>query len=114
MHFDQAGYDLKCEWGLEGLRALQANCDAVVIVDVLSFSTSVDIALSRGAAVLPFRWKDHSAERFAAEKGALLAGGNRTGGSREGGGTRSHRLPFARSRQGLSWSCPRPTGAPWR
>jgi hypothetical protein len=37
VHFDQAEYNLKCEWGLEGLLALQATSDAVVIVDILSF-----------------------------------------------------------------------------
>jgi 2-phosphosulfolactate phosphatase len=73
MHFDQAGYDLRCEWGLEGLLALQDDSDAIVIVDVLSFSTAVDIALSQGASVLPYRWKDGSAKAYAAEKGAVLA-----------------------------------------
>ena len=43
---------LRCEWGLEELLALRPFCDAVVIVDVLSFSTAADIALSNGAAVL--------------------------------------------------------------
>jgi 2-phosphosulfolactate phosphatase len=72
VHFDQAGYDLRCEWGLEGLLALQDGSDAIVVVDVLSFSTAVDIALSQGASVLPYRWKDGSAKIFAAEKGAIL------------------------------------------
>jgi 2-phosphosulfolactate phosphatase len=77
--FGQAGYDLRCEWGLEGLLALQATSDAVIIVDVLSFSTAVDIALARGATVLPYRWKDDSAQRFAAEQNAILAGSRRAG-----------------------------------
>ena len=79
MPFDQAAYDLRCEWGFEGLRALQSASDAVVIVDVLSFSTAVDVALSQGASVLPYRRKDNSANRFAIEKGAVLAGGRSAG-----------------------------------
>jgi 2-phosphosulfolactate phosphatase len=75
VHFNQSEYDLRCEWGLEGLLALQPASDAVVIVDVLSFSTAVDIALSNGASVLPYRWNDYSAKSFAAEKGAVLAHG---------------------------------------
>lgn len=74
MHFDQAEYDLKCEWGLHGLLTLQSASDAVVIIDLLSFSTAVDIAVSNGASVLPYRWNDDSARSFAIEKGAVLAG----------------------------------------
>jgi 2-phosphosulfolactate phosphatase len=50
-----------------------------VIVDVLSFSTAVDIALSKGASVLPYRWKDGSAKGFAVAKGAVLADGRSSG-----------------------------------
>jgi 2-phosphosulfolactate phosphatase len=73
MHFDQAEYDLRCEWGMRGLLSLAPASDAVVIVDVLSFSTAVDIAVSNGACVFPYRSKDDSAGRFAREKEALLA-----------------------------------------
>jgi 2-phosphosulfolactate phosphatase len=79
-HFDQAEYDVRCEWALEGLLALGESSDAIVIVDVLSFSTAVDIALGCGASVLPYRWKDDSATAFAAERGAVLAAGRSSGG----------------------------------
>jgi len=65
--------DLSCEWGLQGLLALAPGSDAIVLVDVISFSTAVDVAVSRGASVLPYRWRDASAEAFAASKGAILA-----------------------------------------
>ena len=78
---NQREFDLSCEWGVEGLLVLKPAADAIVIVDVLSFSTAVDIALSNGAAVLPYRWKDDSAKQFAAEKGAVLADGRRAGGT---------------------------------
>jgi 2-phosphosulfolactate phosphatase len=70
--FDQAEYDLRCEWGPTGIRALAA-ADVLIVVDVLSFSTAVDIAVARGASVLPYRWRDDSAAAFAKSKGALLA-----------------------------------------
>ncbi len=73
MLLNQSKYDVKCEWGLEGLLALKPFSDAIVIVDVLSFSTAVDIALSRGASVLPYRWDNSSAKQFAVEKHAFLA-----------------------------------------
>jgi 2-phosphosulfolactate phosphatase len=49
-------------------------CDAIIVVDVLSFATAVSVAVSRGAAVYPYRWRDGSQAEFAAARGALLAG----------------------------------------
>lgn len=73
MFYDQANWAVRCEWGQEGVRALAPLVDAVVIVDVLSFTTCLDVALSRGASVLPYRWKDDSALIFAEWQGALVA-----------------------------------------
>ena len=74
MTFDQSGFDVRCEWGENGVRRLAPGADAVVVVDVLSFSTCVDIANGRGAIVFPYRWKDESATAFAASVNAELAG----------------------------------------
>lgn len=52
--------------------------DAIIIVDVLSFSTAVDIVVSKGASVYPYRWKDDSAKQFAVAKHALLADNRRS------------------------------------
>jgi len=76
--FDQSEYDLRCEWGLQGLHTLLPVSDAVIVVDVLSFSTAVDVVAARGAFVLPYRWKDDSAARFAEEKHAHLASDRRS------------------------------------
>lgn len=82
MFFDQSAGQVRCEWGEQGLRQLAPFADAVVIVDVLSFTTCVDVALGRGAEVLPYRWRDESAEAFARQHGAYLASHERrfTGG----------------------------------
>jgi len=74
MWSDQDAYALRCEWGPAGVAALAPCCDVIVLVDVLSFSTCVDVALSRGARVYPYRWRDPSASDFAVSVGAVLAG----------------------------------------
>ncbi len=74
MHHDQSGFGIRCEWGIKGVEALAPISDVVIIVDVLSFTTCVDVAVSRGAAVLPYRWKDDSAGEFARRHSAELAG----------------------------------------
>ena len=79
MYSDQADFDLRCEWGLHGLHATTGAIDAIVIVDVLSFSTAVDVAVSNGAIVLPYRWQDESAPGFARQQGAVLASGRHPG-----------------------------------
>jgi 2-phosphosulfolactate phosphatase len=72
--FDQARFDVRCDWGQRGLEALAPSSDVVVVVDVLSFSTCVEVATARGARILPCRWKDDSAVELARTAGADLAG----------------------------------------
>ncbi len=76
-YFQQGPFDIRLEWGLQGIRELEPECNVLIIVDVLSFSTAVDVATSRGAKVYPYRWKDQSAVEFARSKNALLADFNR-------------------------------------
>ncbi len=71
--FEQEGFQLRCGWGPNGLRRLAPGADLVVVVDVLSFSTSVDVALGRGAIVLPYRWHDGSEEDYAKANDAVVA-----------------------------------------
>lgn len=76
---NQASYDIHCEWGLAGVARLAPESDAVVIVDVLSFSTCVSVAAERGALIYPYRFKDASAAEYARSLGAELAGGRGAG-----------------------------------
>jgi 2-phosphosulfolactate phosphatase len=72
MTFTQIEFDIRLEWGEQGVNLLAPISDVVIIVDVLSFSTSVEIATSRKAVVYPYRWKKESAQEFALSIGAEL------------------------------------------
>ena len=72
--YDQSEFDIRCEWGMGGVTHLLPHSEVFIIVDVLSFSTSVDIAFGNGAIVFPYQWKDESAADYAASLGAMLAG----------------------------------------
>ncbi len=76
----QDGYDVRLEWGREGAAALGAHCAVVVIVDVLSCCTAVDVAVGRAAMVLPLPWGDERAADAARRAGATLAGPRGAGG----------------------------------
>jgi 2-phosphosulfolactate phosphatase len=73
--YDQAGFEVRFEWGLAGAMVLASVSEVLVVVDVLSFSTAVEVALARGATVVPTGWSDERAAALAAERGAILAVG---------------------------------------
>src|ERR1700730_5199687 len=62
--FSQKAWACRCEWGPAAVSAL-APADVTVVIDVFSFTTCVDVAASRGAAILPYPWNDASAAEFA-------------------------------------------------
>ncbi len=72
-YFSQGPSSVRCEWGAHGITTFRQDSDVMVIVDVLSFSTCVDVAVGNGALVYPYRAHDQSAEQFAAARHALLA-----------------------------------------
>jgi 2-phosphosulfolactate phosphatase len=72
--FQQVKHKVRFEWGAAGVKNLAPLSNVVVIVDVLSFTTCVDVATSRGAMVYPYRFKDESAKSYAESVGAILAG----------------------------------------
>lgn len=62
------------EWGMVGVEVLRERVSVLIIVDVLSFSTAVDVAVSRGAVVYPFPYGDPDTAQVAADQvGAVLA-----------------------------------------
>jgi 2-phosphosulfolactate phosphatase len=97
-------YDLRFEWGADGVSALAPDSGVVVVVDVLRFSTAVDAAVSRGIAVYPSGQAVGAAKALAASVGALLAG---HGGS----GPSLSPLSFAELPAGTAVVLPFPNGS---
>jgi 2-phosphosulfolactate phosphatase len=68
----QSQYQVRFDWGIEGARTIAADADVIVVIDVLSFTTSVDIAVNLGAEVIVSSPRD--APAAAVRHDALLAG----------------------------------------
>jgi 2-phosphosulfolactate phosphatase len=71
-------HDVRFGWGLAGAAAVASSSSCLVIVDVLSFTTSVTVAVEAGTRVFPYAWRDETAAGFARQHQALLAVGRRS------------------------------------
>jgi 2-phosphosulfolactate phosphatase len=61
MTFSQTEFDIRLEWGEHGVNLLAPTSDVVIIVDMLSISTSVELAASRQAIIYPLSKRDEFA-----------------------------------------------------
>ncbi|MHA6530255.1 2-phosphosulfolactate phosphatase [Paenibacillus sp. BAC0078] len=85
MFFDQTNYGVKLDWGATGARMASQRGDIVIIVDVLSFSSTVVTATQHQARIFPFPPPiNEEAKAFAKAKHAEIVWG-RAEAVREGG-----------------------------
>ncbi|WP_082820608.1 2-phosphosulfolactate phosphatase [Fictibacillus phosphorivorans] len=74
--YDQSPYEIKMEWGIKGAVEAAKRKDIIIIVDVLSFSSTVTTAVENGAVIYPFPPGQHEkAKAYAFEIGAELVVG---------------------------------------
>ncbi len=69
----QEGYGVRFDWGPTAAATLAAGTGALVVVDVLSFTTSVSVATGRGISVIPFPLGGEGAAEAARALDAALA-----------------------------------------
>jgi 2-phosphosulfolactate phosphatase len=73
----QGAYGVRFDWGRAGAAALAGPGTCLVVVDVLTFTTSVSVAAEAGVRVFPYQWRDETAVAFARQHHAQLAAGQR-------------------------------------
>jgi len=73
--YSQHDHQVRLEWGPVGAAEVATDAAYAVVVDVLSFTTTLSVAMDLDAEVLPYRWKDDAAAVYAAEREATLAVG---------------------------------------
>jgi 2-phosphosulfolactate phosphatase len=71
--FRQAGAGVRFDWGPTAARTLPTRRSALVVVDVLSFTTAVSVATGRGIAIVPYPLGEPGAADLAERLGAALA-----------------------------------------
>ncbi|MGZ0150267.1 2-phosphosulfolactate phosphatase [Kribbella sp. WER1] len=76
--YAQDGFGAGFDWGPVGAEVVAG--DIVAVVDVLSFTTAVTVAVDRGIDVYPYRWRDESVVTYAEQYGAMLAVGRSAAG----------------------------------
>ncbi|MFD3406853.1 2-phosphosulfolactate phosphatase [Kribbella sp. NPDC058693] len=76
--YEQAGFGVGFDWGPVGAEVVAG--DIVAVVDVLSFTTAVTVAVDLGIDVYPYRWRDETAVAYAEQWGAKLAVGRSEAG----------------------------------
>jgi 2-phosphosulfolactate phosphatase len=69
----QARYGVRFDWGPAGAARVGGREGVLVVVDVLSFTTAVGVAVERGSAVYPAASRDAEAAELSRDVGGVLA-----------------------------------------
>jgi len=105
--FQQLPYSVRLEWGPAAVRCLGPEADCIIIIDIMSFSTCVSIAVERGGIIYPYPWRDETAKRYGEERGAAVASGKR----RFAGGWSLSPQSMLNVTEGLKLVLPSPNGS---
>jgi 2-phosphosulfolactate phosphatase len=69
----QAKYEVRFDWGRDGAATISPGAGVIVLIDAISFTTTVEIATSHGLEIVPFSG-DGDIREVAATLGAEIAG----------------------------------------
>jgi 2-phosphosulfolactate phosphatase len=62
----QQRYEVRFDWGREGLRSIAHGAGVIVVIDAISFTTTVEMGVALGLEVQPYAGLRHEAEAAAA------------------------------------------------
>jgi 2-phosphosulfolactate phosphatase len=65
---DQPDFDPRLAWAAQGGTRLGRACPVLVVVDILRFTTAVEVAVTSGAQVVPERWREAGPPAGAGEE----------------------------------------------
>ncbi|MFC4242462.1 2-phosphosulfolactate phosphatase [Gryllotalpicola reticulitermitis] len=70
----QTSYEVRFDWGVDGLRSIADGAGVIIVIDTISFTTTVELATGLGLEIEPFPTTDRAAAaEYAASVGAKLA-----------------------------------------
>lgn len=73
----QSAYEVRFDWAKEGLASIAPGAGVIVVIDAISFTTTVERAVSEGLQVVPFDGSGSPADAAASARAVL---GNGRGG----------------------------------
>jgi 2-phosphosulfolactate phosphatase len=73
--YAQSNYRVRFDWGPVGAAETGPGAKIVAVVDVLSFTTTLNVAVEHGIEVYPYRWRDETSVSYARSRDATLAVG---------------------------------------
>jgi 2-phosphosulfolactate phosphatase len=69
--YDQSGFDARFDWGADGAIELGRSSRVLIVVDLMSFSTAIDVAVSHGAAAYPCQFAKGASKALALRVGGI-------------------------------------------
>ncbi|MGC1675940.1 MAG: 2-phosphosulfolactate phosphatase [Candidatus Binataceae bacterium] len=69
--YDQSGFDSRFDWGVNGATELGRTSRVLIVVDLMSFSTAIDVAVSHGAAAYPCQFAAGASKALALRVGGI-------------------------------------------
>lgn len=69
--YDQSGFDARFDWGVDGATELGKTSRVLIVVDLMSFSTAIDVAVAHDAVAYPCEFAAGASKALALRVGGI-------------------------------------------